>query len=297
MRKVVLLILLAGLFESAFAGAWTLKKGDLRVKQSVFYQKTDERYYSRITPCPLDEDCSNFTGGERIKFDFEGESKSTAIYLDLTYGLLNNLELNAQIPYFDIMFTNLGNPDRPANTGIGDIRFGAKYKFLQNPVVAALKINAKAPTGFFNKDAEAVPIGDGQWDLEFVGQLGKSLWPLPGYLNVDAGYRIRFAPDPKTTTREPGNEFFFRAEAGFDILKPLLVKVAVNGLYGERFIIDGFEFSDSQREILLIEPGLYWHPNSRIALEASINFSLSGKNYTAGQIYSFGASYTFSLIK
>lgn len=277
--------------HQVYAGAWTLKQGQFRVKASFFYQKTDERYYSRNTPCPIDENCTE--AGQRIDFAFDGESRLTALYFDASYGLFDQLELNVQVPYFDISFTDLADPDRDNTTGIGDVRFGARYNVLLKPLVTTLKVAAKAPTGFFNKDTEAVPIGDGQWDLEFAGQFGKSLWPLQGYLNLDLGYRFRFEPDEATSTLDPGDEFYFRGEAGYNVTHDVLLKLSLQGLFGEKFKQTGLTIEDSEREILYLEPGLYWVVNGPLAFESSVQISLSGKNYPAGQIYSFGVSYAF----
>ena len=144
------------LTTNSYAGAWTLKRGQLKVKTSFLYQKTGDRYYSRNTPCPPGHECTN--SGQRVPFPFDGESKVTAVYVDLDFGLTDRLQLAVQIPYFAIEFGDLANPERPKSTDIGDIRFGAKYRLLTNPIVSSLVVVAKAPTGFFNKESEVVPI-------------------------------------------------------------------------------------------------------------------------------------------
>ncbi len=300
MRRLVtwgafLIVLFMAPDTPLFAGAWTLKRGDLWVKTSFLYQKTTERFFSRITPCPIEEG-GNCSEGQRVKFPFDGESEVKAVFLDLNYGLLNNLQLDVQIPFYDISFTDLADPDRPSTSEIGDLRFGAKYQVVSRPLVATLKLEAKAPTGFFNRDAEIVPIGDGQWDFDVVAQFGKSVWPIPAYVNFDLGYRFRFEPDVKTSTRNPGNEIVFRGEAGYNVLSSLLVKAAVSGLYGNKFKQEGLIIQDSQREVLLFEPGVVWNLWGGLALDAGLQLSLSGKNYTAGETFNFGLSYQVSLL-
>jgi len=170
---------------------------------------------------------------------------------------------------------------------------------LLKPLVSTLKIGAKAPTGFFNKDSETVPVGDGQWDLEIQGQFGRSLWPLPFYFNLDFGYRFRFEPDIDTTNLAPGDEFTFRGEAGYNIRKNILLKAAIDGFWGQEFTAifadSKLNLRDSERNILYFEPGIYWMLKEPLAAEASVKISLSGKNYPAGQIFGFGISYLFSL--
>jgi len=288
------ILILVTLSTQLFAGAWTLKRGDLWVKTSFYYQKTKDRYFGGLSPaCPLarNRNCKN---GERVRFVLNGESKIKAVFLDLSYGLLDELQLNVQIPYYDLEFDDFGG-DRNT-TDIGDIRFGAQYRLIANPFVSSVKIEAKAPTGFFNRDAEVVPIGDDQWDLELMARFGKSLWPIPVYANLDVGYRFRFKP-ADDTIREPGNEFIFRAEAGYNVLKTLQVKAGLNGLYGNKFKQADLVIPDSQRQILFFEPGIHWNVQGPLAIDTGVQFSLSGKNYTAGQVFNFGLSYNFSLIK
>ncbi|MFQ5601839.1 MAG: transporter [bacterium] len=274
-----------------YAGAWTLKRNQLWVKSSVFFQKTHEQFYSRNTGCPFSHKCDK--SGQKVPFPFDGESKFTAVFLDIGYGLTDRLELKVQVPFYDIQFTDLSNPERDGTNDIGDIRFGARYRFITLPFVATFKVEAKAPTGFFNKEAEVIPIGDGQWDLELVGQFGRSLYPVTGYLNFDVGYRIRFEPDPQTSTRIPGNEIIFRGEGGFNVMNNLLLKLAVSGLYSAKFKDEDFTLPDSEREVLYLEPAVFWSVTPALALEAGVQFSLSGKNYPAGEVFSLGVSYTF----
>lgn len=283
---------------TAHAGAWTLKKGHLWIKSALLYQKTSDQYYSRNTPCPLGVNC---TEGQRVDFPFDGESELTAVFVDVHYGLFDPLEIYLQVPFFDIQFTDLASPQRPGTSDIGDVRFGVKYRFLATPLVASLSVQAKAPTGFLNKDAEIIPVGDGQWDLELIGQFGKSLWPVQSYLNLDLGYRIRFAPALETSSVEPGNEFFFRGEAGYNVLENLVVKFALSGLYGDPFknhsFDTPFDIPESEREVLYVEPGISLQVVRGLAFETSVQVSVSGKNYLAGEVFNVGVSYKFSLLR
>ncbi|MBL4736322.1 MAG: hypothetical protein JKY18_13495 [Flavobacteriales bacterium] len=164
------------------------------------------------------------------------------------------------------------------------------------PVVYTLKIAAKAPTGFFNKDAEIVPVGDGQWDLFFVNQFGRSLYPFKGYVNVDIGYKIRFAPSPDKSNLNPGDELHIRGESGYNAIGGLWFKLAIDGFFGKEFTAafadSELQLIDSERKILYLEPGLYWEINPRWACDLILKYAISGKNYPAGFVFGAGISYT-----
>ena len=236
--------------ESLFAGAWTLRKGHLWVKTAFLIQRTRERYANPTLFCG---------NGERAPYFFNGKVKSNALYLDVWYGLTDRFELQLQLPYFDIAFEDDVNPDRPSSQGLGDVRFGLRYRVPFRPIVTTFRIGVKAPTGFFNKDSEVVPIGDGQWDMDISADFGRSLWPLPAYLNLALGYRFRFEPDLQTTNLDPGDEFWFRAEAGVQIRKNVEIKTAVEGFWGQKFTAllanSNFKINHSERQILYIKPG------------------------------------------
>lgn len=275
------------------AGAWTLKRGELWVKSSILYQKTDERYYSRNQPCVLAA-CEE---GQRVPFPFDGESRFTAGLLELSFGVTDVLELQTQIPYYDISFRDASNPDRPGTASFGDIWFGGKYRLLQRPVVFTVRSLAKAPTGLFNKDSEFVPVGDGQWDWLIMAQIGHSFWPWPLYANVDVGYRKRFAPALETSDFKPGDEWLLRAEAGVNVTETILLKAALEGLWGKDFenVTTDLIIGDSGRRIVYFEPGVYWEILDKFAAEAVVKFSVAGRNYPAGEVWSAGFSYLFDL--
>jgi len=70
--------------------------------------------------------------------------------------------------------------------------------------------------------------------------------------------------------------------------------MALRGLFGKKFKQTSVTIEDSEREILVLEPGFYWVVKGHLALESSVQVSMSGKNFSAGQVYIFGVSYTFS---
>ncbi len=60
----------------------------------------------------------------------------------------------------------------------------------------------KAPTGEFKNEQGLIPTGEGQWDFDFIFQVGRSFWPFRAYLNANLGYRMRLKMPPSTGTPE-----------------------------------------------------------------------------------------------
>ena len=279
--------------EGLFAGAWTLRKGRLWVKPAFLIQRTSERYAAQTLFCG-DRRCRN---GQRTPYFFNGRAELNAIYLDIWYGLTDRFELQLQLPYFDIAFEDDVNPNRPSSQGLGDVRFGLRYRIPFKPIVTTFRIGAKAPTGFFNKDSEVVPIGDGQWNLEVSADFGRSFWPLPAYTNLSVGYRFRFEPDLQTTNLDPADEFWFRAETGIKVHSTFEIKTLLEGFWGQEFTAlfadSNLRINNSERRILYFKPGIGWMIFEPLKFELSAMFSLSGKNYPAGRIFILGLALYF----
>ena len=292
MRKLFLLVSYSLCCLNIQAGAWTLEKNKLRLKSSFFLQQTAYRFASGITFCG-EIPCED---GERATYLFNGKLQSYATFFNAAYGLSNRLELQIALPYYQISFTDDVDPKRAKTRSIGDLVFGARYNVMLKPLAYTVKIESKAPTGFFNKDAEIVPVGDGQWDLHIVNQFGRSLHPVKAYINIDIGYKIRFAPNASKSNLHPGNEFHFRSETGYNPTPGLWVKMAVAGFQGKEFRAafgnSELLLTDSERKIVYLEPGLYWEFNSNWAVDLMVKYAISGKNYPAGFVYGAGISYT-----
>ncbi len=159
--------------QPALAGAWIYPKGVNWFRIGFAYQNTDERY---------------FLDGERIPYFFDGESEVSAAFFEYRLGLGAGFEALFQLPVYDIRFDDFA--DNRSSTGIGDVRAGARWNFVQDALVATVGAGVKFSTGEFVNDAEIVPVGEGQYDFEVDVEVGRSLWPRPGYVNGKLGYRF-----------------------------------------------------------------------------------------------------------
>ena len=133
----------------------------------------------------------------------------------------DRLDLGLQVPYFDQSFANTVFAEPRTDTGLSDIRALAKLRLLAKPLVLAFKAGVKVPTGEFKNEDGLIPVGEGQWDFDFVGQVGRSFWPLPLYGNIDLGYRVRTRNEQ--IDRDPGDEWFLNAELGYQLVRQLML--------------------------------------------------------------------------
>lgn len=274
---------LLGAATDAGAGAWTLHSGQLWGKLTYFQQHTQHWYVGKGR---LD------APGTRARYDFNGQYESRAIFFEGLYGVTDRLDLGVQIPYFDQSFAKPPPADPRTATGLSDIRVLAKFRVLARPLVLALKAGVKIPTGAFKNEDGLIPVGEGQWDFDFVGQVGRSLWPLPLYGNIDLGYRVRTRNEQ--IDRDPGDEWFLNAEVGYQIVRQFMLLGKGEILRSSPAIIrfGGFEIEAEIKRITYLTPALLYTVGPRTTVEAALRFSLNGRNFPAGRQLVLGLATT-----
>ena len=83
---------------------------------------------------------------------FDGESEVSAAFFEYRLGLGAGFEALFQLPVYNIRFDDFA--DNRSSTGIGDVRAGARWNFVQDAVVATVGAGVKFSTGEFVNDAE-----------------------------------------------------------------------------------------------------------------------------------------------
>ena len=192
-----------------------------------------------------------------MRYDFAGRYESSAAFIEGFYGLSDRLDLGVRIPYFDQSFANSTFAEPRGDTGLSDIRVYGKLRLIDQTLIFTLKTGAKMPTGEFKNEDGLIPVGEGQWDFDFVAQFGRSFWPLLLYANIDLGYRVR--THNAEIDRDPG-----------EILR------------GDPAVVFGGIKADSKR-ITYIMPVALYAIDDRSAVEAALGISLNGRNYPAGR--------------
>ena len=273
------------LVVEAGAGAWTLPKGKFWGKVTYFQQTTNEWYVAS----PQFIDGQVVSTGQRARYNFNGQYESKAFFAEVFYGLSDRFDLGVQVPYFDQSFADETRGQPVSDAGLSDMRVFAKMRLIDKPFLFSLKTGVKMPTGEFKNEDGLIPVGEGQWDYDFVAQLGRSFWPLPLYGNVDIGYRVRTKNDE--IDRDPGDEWFLNAELGYNITSKLMLMGKYELLRSDPSIEFGSIKNRSQiKRIAFLMPVLLYAIDERTAVEAALRISLNGRNYPAGRQFILGIS-------
>ena len=270
----ILALLMSALPALVEGGAWVLPRGRANIQVALLHQDTTERY---------------FLDGERIPYFFEGHNRTSALYVDGRYGVTDRLEGVVQVPFFLLRFDDLS--DNRRSNGLGDVRAGLRYNFIRSSPVATVDIRVKFPTGTFINDAEVVPVGEGQWDLDLAGELAHSFWPRPFYVNGRAGYRFRGPNDESGL--DFGDELFWLVEAGYSLNQRIGLKMVAQGLNGKEGSSFGIPIETLKRSAVYLEPGLVIQVNPSWFVEVAIPFTVSGRNWPAGPVFTLKLTAAF----
>jgi hypothetical protein len=289
--------LLAGILlmpASVHAGAWTLARGHIWTKITFMYQSTNEEYAAVGGSGRPPDRATLYRAGDRARYRFDGEYDSRAAFLDIMYGLTDRADIGLQVPFFRQRFqdsailTGFGEP-RTA-TGFSDLRALLKLGVIQSPVVVSLKSALKAPTGDFRNEDGLIPVGEGQWDIDLILQAGRSFWPVRAYANIDVGYRIRLKNNK--IDRDPGDEWFLLAEAGWQPLRDILISIKYETIRGRPATNFGIRTVQDVKRITYISPTLSISRLGNLSLESALRISVNGRSFPAGPMLVLGLSYT-----
>ena len=263
--KFLLAIALCALLpHTAYAGAWTLQKGQVWSKLNLLTQSTSEHYLE------------NGDVGE-----FPATYKSNQVFFDIFYGVNDRVDIGIQIPYCGNKFVDIasavGLPEENAKeSGIGDLRGYTKINLVQQAIVSTLKLGFKAPIGEYRAAPEAISVSEGQWDFDIILQIGGSLYPAPMYANIDLGFRLRQEND---TGYDPPEELIYNAEIGYSLTDKFLLALKLEGIHGD------------DRRITNVAPTFLIGLNQNLSLETSMRMAVSGRKSFAGNMWAIGISY------
>ena len=226
--------------------------------------------------------------------DGEGESVATSVFVTGTVGLVRGVDAWLQVPYHRLQYRD-ANGTRTAS-GISDVRLylraGAPLFGLDVPVAvrAGVKLPGEAMNDRLDDAAAALAIGDGQLDVEVIGEVGWAAARVPVYAIGWLGYRWR--TEHETLGWTPGNEWFALVGVG-ETGGRFGWKLTAEFLAGRDPRLDplGAEGAEpaaevdaamlGRRELVQLAPSGIWNvgPGS---LEAGLRLPVAGRNQAAG---------------
>jgi hypothetical protein len=288
--SAVLVATLVGPTSTAFAGAWTLEEGKIWSKaallylrsSSLFADQNDERF--GLTGCV--DGAGNpvtISAGDRRPYDCTtgGTFQVAAIYWDTYFGITDELDLIVQIPF--ILHTQFENDSGldGSDAGLGDIRVGAQYRYLADPVVLALYFAVKAPTGNFTTNEAVPPLGQGQWDLTWRALIGRSFGRF--YAGADIGYRLRLTnPD---TGINVGDEILVNLEGGVTIWKWISFQTGGDLLWGFESEEEGAPTNRPRRWVLHVRGTLSLAFHEHFGMELGLRWPVAGEGWPADPVF------------
>ncbi len=263
--------LVVGASSRADAGAWGQPEGGLYDKLSLNYYVADQ-YYDDT--------------GRRRSFPYDGKFTDFNVSNYIEYGMTDSLTLVGSISV-----KKIESSDKYATTttaGIGDVEVGLKAMLGERAYgVLSHQITIKAP-GLYDKTSR-LPLGNGQFDVEYRVLLGVSLWRFfPGYANFEAGYRYR--------AEAPSDEFRYLAEIGGAPTSASYVRAKLDGVVSMRNedrVTDpsGNPTTVYRFNVVKLDMAVGYQLSETWGVEAGYTAALSGENTADGVTYSLGITY------
>lgn len=239
----LLVLLFLGSAPDSTAQAWTQEAGSAYVKVSQSFSAASSRFDADGTVVPFNE---NTNGSFR--------ERSTYLYGEV--GVTDRLTFAVSAPYKRLYVTDetFEPTFERKSFAWGTATVAARYDIgrslglrSDDPTVLAANLGVSVPMGYTRNYDPAV--GPGQLDFQTTLNIGRSLWPFPGYVQAGLGYRRRTSsfgfsvatacaddmmnadgqaclPD-EDARRSYGDEFLFSAEGGMT-LGPLLLQGLVD---------------------------------------------------------------------
>ena len=253
-----------------FAGAWTMQKGKLYDKAAFNYYFADDEFNR---------------DGDRTDFALNGEFRDMNLNNYIEYGLSDRITLINSLYYKSI---KKEDDLREMKTyGIGDIDLGMKLKVSEGSWGVFSTQGLVKIRGPYDK-YEALPLGNGQSDVELRLLYGHSLWPhIPGYCNFEIAYRWRFD--------DPSDEFRYLAEFGMNFSRNSYGRMKLDGILsmhnGSHFDITGNPTATNNFNLGKLDVALGYQITNAWGLEIGYTPEIYGQNTASGATYSLAITY------
>jgi hypothetical protein len=241
---------------------------------------------------------NNFSPSWR-RISAEGDFKSFGMSLKLTYGLWNNLEVYAVIPYIHNWANNVQEPgprgERAADFGgLGDINLTFKYRLVEEtevaPTVSAI-FSPTFPSGHFRHlnpgrlgtDA----IGGGTYAFTTGFNVSKYLKPFILYGNLwytmqtdNTTVGVDADDNPIHNRNHPRDYVTVNLAAEYPITKKWVALVELTSNWDAGRLI-GPKANVAPTALLSILPGIEYMATDKFSLALGVQIDLAGKDTTA----------------
>jgi len=257
------LILFGLLPHRVDAGAWAQTKGQYYAKLSTISYSADEHYT---------------TDGKREPLAAGDSFDADQVFLYVEYGAMDRLTVVGEGNWGELVSRT--SQERHSTQGIGDLGIGAKYQWLDAPVVLAPYVKWKIPTGY---DADDDPsLGTGDMDLEFRLLASRSLYPAPVYVGAELGFRLRGGPFSRQVP--------FALEVGVTPHEKVFAKayfVGTNTLIGDGGFMDAMDSMSMQ-----VSEGdfIKWGVSTALKVHGAVSVDLSYESIFSGENVGAGSS-------
>ena len=280
MRRLPVLLVSAALSWGAVAhhaeaGAWTQPKG--------------EGFYKLGSQMVRSDDFRDIEGTEALIPTLADYTVS--LYTE--YGVRDDLTVVAYLPIFKRITLNrqVGRVSRFAyfegdsKTGIADAAIGLRYRLWQGGgTVLSAGLTIGVPLGD-DQQANGLLTGDGEINQALTVQLGRSLYPVPAYTNVEVGFNNR--------VEGYSDEFLYAAELGYTFRKIFTALLRIRGIEsfenGDDSVSGGMGglFANNQR-YTTYGPELIYAPNERYGVSLSALSAVRLRNVLSAPTFSVG---------
>jgi hypothetical protein len=253
---------------------------------------------------------NNFSPSWR-RINAGGDFQSFGMSWKFTYGLFNNLEVYAVIPYIHNWAGNVGEPgpngERHADFGgLGDISLTFKYRLLEEtqvaPTVSAI-FTPTFPSGHFRHlnpgrlgtDA----IGAGTYAFTTGFNVSKYLKPFILYGNFWYTFQTDYTTDemdedgnPIHRRNHPRDFVTVNLAAEYPIIGKWVALVELTSTWDAGRII-GPKADMAPTALLSVLPGIEYMATDKFSLALGVQFDLAGKDTTTNITPLFSMVYAF----
>lgn len=220
----------------------------------------------------------DYNSDESLRSFRKNRDRSLSIPLVISYGLANDLEVNATFPLEYKSYEIVGPTDvnKKKRSGMGDLSFGMSYKLkseaISSPAITT-SLGLTVPTGKDNISVDDLSFGSDYWTASSNLQVSKSIDPAVIFANI--GYQYVVEDQKSNFTIQPGSSITYSFGTGLSINDALSFSGRIVGSYQKETKQNGQKVSGSSSEPISFITGMGYRINRDLRLESNISLGIS----------------------